>query len=229
MKNRSCTLALQFAQILIVCCCPLTVCALPHLDEPSAALMQSTMQGDLRGVKAALFDRGDVNTRDQYRRTPLMYAASDGHSDIVRVLLSQHANPRLKSFDGYTALIMAAAKGHAEIVKMLLARGANPEDRNGDNVPVLHFACAEGGNAPTVEALLARGAKPNAVVRDGTTALMTAARCGQLEIVQLLLRRGAVPDAQDSSGRTAERLAQQNGFPGIANEIAHAAIIRTER
>lgn len=50
----------------------------------------------------------------------------------------------------------------------------------------------------TVKILIDRGAIVDAQTEDGSTALMTAAFSGYVDIVDLLLRNGASPDLTDN-------------------------------
>lgn len=51
--------------------------------------------------------------------TPLMYAASLGHYDIVKFFLEHDCNPHHKSRKGQTAMEMAQAAGHADCAEIL--------------------------------------------------------------------------------------------------------------
>jgi ankyrin repeat protein len=62
--------------------------------------------------------------------TPLIYAATTGHTDIVGILLENHAYIDSAPDNGVTALMMAARGGHLETVKLLLEEGADPTLRN---------------------------------------------------------------------------------------------------
>jgi ankyrin repeat protein len=53
------------------------------------------------------------------------------------------------------------------------------------------------GHAPIVDALLAAGADPNAVLPEGETILMTAARTGRPDVLRTLLDRGADVNARE--------------------------------
>lgn len=65
------------------------------------------------------------------------------------------------------------------------------------------FAAALRGDEKSVEALIARGADPNAHDEKGETALMQAAGAGHYATVQCLLRHDARKDTRDDRGRTA--------------------------
>src|SRR5438105_1160804 len=109
MTMRGSWMRAQCLAMALMCYSLPALAAIPQTESPAAALMEAAERGGIKDVKAALFDGADVNAHDRYRRTPLMYAASEGHLEVVRILLTRHANARLKSFDRYTALIMAAA------------------------------------------------------------------------------------------------------------------------
>ena len=55
----------------------------------------------------------------------------------------------------------------------------------------------------------------NAIDRHGHTALMEAAKSGDLELVKDLLRRGAVLDARSEKGKTALHYAAANGHVDV--------------
>lgn len=86
-------------------------------------------------MQAQVEDRGQKNDC-----TPLMEAASAGHVEIVKLLISHHADVNAQSSTGNTPLMYACAAGHLEVVKELLAAGANIEDHN------------ENGHTPLMEA-----------------------------------------------------------------------------
>ncbi|KAH7000722.1 ankyrin repeat-containing domain protein [Ilyonectria destructans] len=70
-------------------------------------------------VKLLLEKGADVEAKDEYGRTPLSWAAEDGHEDIVKLLFEKGADVEAKDKHGGTPLSRAAAKGDEAIVKLL--------------------------------------------------------------------------------------------------------------
>ncbi len=50
-----------------------------------------------------------------------MFAAKNGHDDIVRILMERGADPNATSDHGLSAVSLATQKGHAQTVATLLA------------------------------------------------------------------------------------------------------------
>jgi ankyrin repeat protein len=66
--------------------------------------------------------------KDVRSTTPLWPAASNGHTDIVQVLLATNAvDVNAESDAQRTPILWAATDGHVEIVKLLLAHGARQD------------------------------------------------------------------------------------------------------
>ena len=89
-------------------------------------LRQAAYEGNEQNVEALLGMGVNVNAADAEGRTALVFAAFNGHSNILLELLEA---------GDFTALMHAAAEGHLEVVKVLLANGADPglKDIDGDD------------------------------------------------------------------------------------------------
>jgi ankyrin repeat protein len=161
----------------------------------------------------------NVNKKDKDGATALMWAAQEGHLDIVRHLAAErYADVNAVDNTNSTALIMAAWKGHIDIVRYLV------EERNADvNVKDIIgrtalMLAARYGHIDIVRYLVEeRNADVNAARNDGETALMMAARKGHIDIVRYLaVERHADVNVKDNSGKTALMHAVHNGHEDIA-------------
>ena len=148
-----------------------------------------------------------VNPEDMDGRTPLSWAAENGHTAVVQLLLARSdVVADSQDEDGPTPLSWAARNGHTAVVQLLLARSdvvANSQDKDG-RTP-LSWAAEAYHEEKVVKLLLDR----DDVVADskdtkGLTPLYHAIRYGHYEgIVKLLLDRDDVAaDYQDNQGHT---------------------------
>lgn len=100
-------------------------------------LMMAALKGQLDVVKRLIALDADVNKPGW---TPLHYAATNGHTDIIRLLLEHHAFIDAQSPNGTTPLMMAASYGSPEAVKLLLESGADFSLRNQKQMTAMDFA-----------------------------------------------------------------------------------------
>ncbi|CAG9950774.1 unnamed protein product [Clonostachys rosea f. rosea IK726] len=79
-----------------------------------------------------ILERGNVNveTLDEADETPMLYAAGNGHSSVIKVLLSNGADPDGPSRkNGVKPLHLAALRNHGKVVDLLLRAGVHPFTR----------------------------------------------------------------------------------------------------
>ena len=78
----------------------------------------------------------DINTEYcgcSLNHTGLMYAAINGHYEVVKLLLENGANPNIKALNGGTALILASAKKeNTNIINILLDYGSDINEHGSD-------------------------------------------------------------------------------------------------
>lgn len=134
----------------------------------------------------------DPNLLDNTQCTPLHDAVTEGHQNLVDVLLS---NPRTEvntpGNNSRTALHKAAYRGHLYIAGMLLRSGPDMVDqRDADGFTPLHDASRQ--NKPDmVERLIEAEADVNAKAKAGVTPLHLAASSNALAAAEVLLRADA--------------------------------------
>lgn len=141
-----------------------TLLAMPKLDiearnsQDESALMMAALKGNLPLVKALIARNADVNKPGW---APLHYASTNGHLDVMRLLLEHHAYIDAESPNGTTPLMMAAHYGSAAAVKVLLEAGADPTLKNKLDLTAIDFA-HRGNRQESAELLAAfiRGRQP---------------------------------------------------------------------
>jgi uncharacterized protein len=227
-----------------------------HIDEGSAVdlLLRA-------GAKADVADDTGV--------TPLYLACLNRQAAVVERLLQARANPNAATVSGETVLMTCARTGEAAGVRALVNRGATVNTKEpGHEQTALMWAAAQ-SHPEAVDALLRAGADVRArsrryiqtvtsevtqragreelnytVPRGGSTALLFAARSGDVESTRLLIAAGAdvndsLPDgasalvvaAHSGHGRVAALMLEKGADPnaaGIGYTALHAAVLRSD-
>jgi ankyrin repeat protein len=182
----------------------------PQADG-TTALHWAAHWNDVEAVKLLLRSGANPVTTNRFGASPLSEAATSGNAELVKALLDAGADAKaLATPDGETVLMSAARSGNLDAVRMLLDRGADVNARERyKGQTALMWAAAE-RHAPVVKLLLERGAdwkirsfdretKPprlsaassiSPIPRGGFTALMFAAREGDLESARIMLDAG---------------------------------------
>lgn len=151
-------------------------------------------------------------SQDGLADTPLILAATKGHTRIVKMLLAADANVNAKGTHGTTALLSAAATAPLEVTDVLLANGADPKrvDDYGHTAPM---SAVRNRDMNVLERLLKAGADIETSCRHGHTALLTAAWGGNMTATKTLLAHGADITARDAWGWQAVMVAAMIGDP----------------
>jgi serine/threonine protein kinase len=170
---------------------PLAMLALMILSSVSGlggssddSFIESVRKGRTATVKRLLANGANANDK-RFGTTALMFAAKDGHSELVRDLLAAGAKIETTDNDGDTALMYAAIDNRVEVVKELLTAGADVNAKNKNTTTPL-IAASLRGRSDIVKALLAAGADPAIKDNTGKTALAYAEAEGHADIVQML-------------------------------------------
>ncbi len=100
-------------------------------------LMMAAIQNQIELAQVLIARGADVNRKGW---TPLHYAATRGHRDMIRLLLDNNAYIDSESPNGTTPLMLAANSTSALTVKLLLEEGADPTLVNHGNASALDFA-----------------------------------------------------------------------------------------
>ena len=80
-----------------------------------------------------------VDIQDEDGNTAMIYAAINGHIDIVELLISKGGKLDIQNDHGSTAMIVAAGNGHIDIVELLISKGGNPSIRNNSGTSAMDW------------------------------------------------------------------------------------------
>jgi len=121
-------------------------------------LMLAALKGEIALCQLMIRLGADVNKPGW---TPLHYAATHGHIEVLNLLLEENAYIDAASPNNTTPLMMAAHYGTPSAVKLLLEAGADPMLRNDLGLSAIDFA--HRGNRADSASLIAafiRGRQP---------------------------------------------------------------------
>ena len=201
--------------------------------DGSTALLWASHRDDLDMARRLLEAGAAVDAANDLGATPLWAASQNGSGAMVRLLLGRGADPDLALLSGETPVMVAARAGSADVVEQLAAAGADLDRRGSRGQTALMWAVAQ-HHADVVAALLAHGADPHVrsevwsqvmgvpphgqygynreIPHGGNTALLFAARAGDLASARLLVDAGADVNDTNAWGVSAVTMAAHSGY-----------------
>lgn len=204
-------------------------------NDGATALHWAAYRDDLDSVDLLIAAGANVNAANDLGATPLWNACTNASTPVAKRLLDAGANPNLALLAGETPLMAAARTGKATVAELLIAKGANANARGPRGQTALMWAAAE-RHPDVVKVLLGRAdvharseewsemmAVPphglpqyNKMIPHGRdTAMLFAARVGDLESAKLLVTAGANVNDADAWGVSATTLAAHSGFTDV--------------
>lgn len=155
--------------------------------------------------------RERLNQKNSLGRTPLWYAAEQGHSSVVSLLIGWKGIDVNMGNMRDTPLVVAVERGHEAVVKLLLDLNHPYYDYD-----VLFVSAVKYGQAEIVKILLDTGKVDVNAADCGKTALWLATYHGHIKVVEQILETNqADVDAVDSHGGTAYTWAVRNNHVDI--------------
>ena len=180
----------------------LSVFSFSVFAQAKPSLINRIVEGaSVQEIQLAIEQGADVNAKNEYGQTALMWAASsENNLEVAKLLLQAGADANAKNNEGQTALMVAAFYGNSGIAQALLQARADVNARERSGITSLMTA-AFYGHSDIVKLLLQAGASVNLKDNQGKTALAYARnedndwsvspQKDYQEIVQALLQAGA--------------------------------------
>lgn len=174
------------------------------------SLLKAAREGNLEGVKQELAAT-DVNEADGNGNTALHWAAENGHTEVVRLLL-KHSNINLsaKNTEEKTSEQVAKESYYPEVAEII--RRAMEKK---------FIEAAKAGDLATVKNLLQAGVSINAVDEEGETALHHAAKNNHVKVVEKLLTAPGIEinKTSEKNGGTALHWAASRGYKEVIYKL----------
>jgi ankyrin repeat protein len=131
-----------------------------------------------------LYDPTIFDFETQPEQTALLWAAAEGHADIVSELIRAGADFKSSLASGFTPFLFSVRNGRLDVVKVLVAAGVDVNERINPDKDWRHTGYSSR-------------------LRPDATALHVAVENGHFELAAYLLEAGADPNAADHIGYTA--------------------------
>jgi ankyrin repeat protein len=201
--------------------------------DGTTALHWASYRDDLASAEILIGAGARVDAATDLGVTPLWNASVNGSESMVRTLLNAGANPNAALLLGETPVMAAARSGYPAVVERLIAKGANVNARGARGQTALMWAVSQ-KHPDVVKVLLALGADIHAtsdvwtevmavpphghleynraIPQGGDTALMFAARVGDIESATRLIAAGANVNDANAWGVSATALAAHAGY-----------------
>jgi ankyrin repeat protein len=201
--------------------------------DGTTALHWASYRDDVESADLLIRAGARVNAATDLGVTPLWTASLNGSETMVRRLLEGGANPNAALLLGESPVMVASRSGFPVVVEQLIAKGANVNARAARGQTALMWAVSQ-KHPDVVKVLIAHGADVHAlsdvltevmavpphgyldynraIPHGGDTALMFAARVGDLASARLLVAAGANVNDADAWGVSATALAAHSGY-----------------
>jgi uncharacterized protein len=206
--------------------------------DGTTALHWASYRDDVESADLLIRAGANVNAANDLGATPLWTASLNASAPMVKRLLDAGANPNAALLAGETPLMVASRSGNPAVVEQLIVKGATVNARGTRGQTALMWAVAQ-HHADCVKVLLAHGADVHArsdvwsevmavpphgyleynraIPHGGDSALMFAARVGDLASARLLVAAGANLNDTDAWGVSATTLAAHGGAAEVVN------------
>ncbi|KAM6036047.1 ankycorbin isoform 3-T3 [Theristicus caerulescens] len=174
-------------------------------------LLQAVENGDPEKVASLLGKKGASATKqDSEGKTAFHLAATKGHTECLRIMVTHGADVTAQDGAGHSALHLAAKNSHPDCIKRLLQSKCPADSTDNSGKTALHYAAAC-GCLQAVQLLCEHKCPINIKDLDGNIPLLLAVQNGHMEVCKYLLDHGADINTRDKNGRTALMVACEAG------------------
>ncbi len=203
--------------------------------DGSTALHWAAHRNDLQAAELLLKAGAKPAAANIYKVSPLHLACTNRSDDVALALIQAGADAKAALLTGETALMECARTGAAKAVAAMLKAGTEVDAKESGQGQTALMWAAGMGHFDVVKLLLEHGADANMTTAEtaakvpntcricswkpspgGFTALLFAARSGDLESARLLVQAGADPNAATAEDGNSLVIASASGHEDVA-------------
>lgn len=165
-------------------------------------LLLQACKNNQKSVVQTFLKRGgvDVDKRDEYGNTPLIYACMKGSRDVVKLLLDNGADAGLGNQSNRTPMHFAAETGNFQILSLLTDAGADVNCTDNNGMTPLMLLAKNGRTAAAMKLLQNPDVDISIKDNHSRMAIDYATSSGLRELVEALSQAGE--EHADSCGNT---------------------------
>ena len=99
------------------------------------------MNNNLTIINFLIENGSEIDCKNQYDQTPLLYSANFGYFEVFKLLIEKDANINQRNKSNWTSLHYAASNGYLDLVKFIYS---NNKFEFPDDLSFLHFSASKG-------------------------------------------------------------------------------------
>lgn len=171
-------------------------------------------------ISRTLIENGaDINLKNTYDETPLLYAVSMRDKGLVKLLIKNDVEIPTNRNQADTLLHNAAIGSLGELVDLLIKNGSDLSTKNKNGGTFLH-SIAAGGLDKFIKLSISKGIDINKLNRYGYTPLQMAVINGKAKVIDKLISLGADKDYRNKIGESAYNLAKKLKFENVVKVLS---------
>jgi len=157
-------------------------------DKNCIVFLHDCDDGNFDSIKKIIKNKlVDINYKNEYNKTGLIYASKSGHINIVKFLVENGANLNIQDVNQNTALMHAIFYNNVDVIEYLIIQGSDLSLKN-IHGSIIHNATSI-GNLKIIDELYNRGCDIEEKDENGNTCVFIATLNSNYDVVKYLIKK----------------------------------------